>query len=169
MSAAIDSLFDRYERGGMTRRQLVQALVAFALPAGAAAQAAAPAPIVRGLGVNHVQLGVRDVAQSAAFYKRLFGATRGSPTMNAATGMHLALPDGYISISSTGTAGAISHFAVAVDSVDENSAQRLADTINGEWPEAKAKASYQDNDGVWSVLLYDPDGVRLQISRKDGR
>ena len=33
MDSTIDSLFDQYERGGMTRRHLVQALAALVLPA----------------------------------------------------------------------------------------------------------------------------------------
>ena len=54
MDSMIDSLFDQYERGGMTRRHLVQALAVLMLPEKALAQNAAPAstPIVRGLSVN---------------------------------------------------------------------------------------------------------------------
>ena len=67
VDSLIDSLFDRYERGGMTRRHLVQALVALALPTSVLAQDAvpAPAPIVRGLSVNHVQIAVSDAASSS--------------------------------------------------------------------------------------------------------
>jgi len=47
---SIDSLFDQYERGRITRRNLVQALALLVLPAKILAQDAAPAaePIVRG-------------------------------------------------------------------------------------------------------------------------
>ena len=38
MDSTIDSLFDQYERGGMTRRHLVQALAALVLPAKILAQ-----------------------------------------------------------------------------------------------------------------------------------
>ena len=63
MDSMIDSLFDQYERGGMTRRHLVQALAVLVLPERALAQDAAPAPtpIVRGLSVNHVALTVSDI------------------------------------------------------------------------------------------------------------
>jgi hypothetical protein len=66
MDSMIDSLFDQYERGGMTRRHLVQALAVLVLPERALAQDAAPAPtpIVRGLSVNHVALTVSDIQRS---------------------------------------------------------------------------------------------------------
>jgi catechol 2,3-dioxygenase-like lactoylglutathione lyase family enzyme len=172
MDSIVDSLFDRYDRGRITRRHLVQTLAAFALPASTLAQDAAqsPTPIVRGLSVNHVQLAVRDVARSTAFYQRLFGVTKGWPTVNAATGIHLDLPDGYISLSSSADKpGVIGHFAVGVDHIDADAAKRFAEKISSEMPDAQAKASFQENDGVWTVNLNDPDGVRVQISPKDGR
>jgi len=79
MASMIDSLFDRYERGSITRRHLVQALAALVLPATALAQdaAPAPAPIVPGLGVNHVGLSVNDIERSFVFYQKLFGVKKG--------------------------------------------------------------------------------------------
>ena len=64
MDSMIDSLFDQYERGGLTRRHLVQALAVLILPETALAQAAALATtrIVRGLSVNHVALTVSERA-----------------------------------------------------------------------------------------------------------
>jgi hypothetical protein len=139
MDSMIDSLFDQYERGGMTRRHLVQALAVLVLPERALAQAPAPTPIVRGLSVNHIALTVSDVQRSFAFYERLFGVTRGWPATDAGTGIHMDLPDGYISIDSVAEKkGVITHFAVAVDHMDRVAAKRLADKINSELPDAKA-------------------------------
>ena len=172
MDSMIDSLFDQYERGGMTRRHLVQALAVLVLPERALAQdvAPAPTPIVRGLSVNHVALTVSDIQRSFAFYERLFGVTRGWPATDAGTGIHMDLRDGYISIDSvTGQKGVITHFAVAVDHMDRVAAKRLADKINSELPDAKARDSYQANTGGSTVNLRDPDGFFVQISSKDGR
>ena len=78
MDSMIDSLFDQYERGSMTRRHLVQALAALVLPATVLAQdaAPAPAPIVRGLGVNHVGLTVSDIERSFVFYEDYSGSQK---------------------------------------------------------------------------------------------
>jgi catechol 2,3-dioxygenase-like lactoylglutathione lyase family enzyme len=175
MNSMVDSLFDQYDNGRMTRRHLVQALAALVLPAPVLAQAGGRAsgpigPIVRGLSVNHVQLAVSDVPRSFAFYERLFGITKGWPATDASTGIHMDLPDGYISIDSgAGQKGVITHFSVAVEHMDRAAAKRLADKINSELPDAKAKDSYQANTGGSTVNLRDPDGVFVQISSKDGR
>src|SRR5215813_12633665 len=65
MNSMVDSLFDQYERGRMTRRHLVQALAALLLPTSTLAQSAtrARAPIVRGLSVDHMD---RDAAKRLA-------------------------------------------------------------------------------------------------------
>lgn len=169
----IDGLLDRYERGRITRRNLVQGLAAiFALPAGLMAQDAAPAsePIVRGLGVNHVGLTVSDIEKSYDFYHKLFGVTKGWPATNTGTGIHLDFPIGYISVDSTSEKkGVITHFSISIDSIDQDSSKRLADKINEALPDAKARAAFQANDGVSTVNLVDPDGFHVQISPKSGR
>jgi catechol 2,3-dioxygenase-like lactoylglutathione lyase family enzyme len=172
MDSMIDSLFDQYERGRMTRRHLVQALAVLVLPERALAQDAAPAPtpIVRGLSVNHVALTVSDIERSFVFYQKLFGVTKGWPATGAGTGIHMDLPDGYISIDSVAEKkGVITHFAVAVDHMDRVAAKHLADKINSEFPDAKARDAYQANTGGSTVNLRDPDGFFVQISSKDGR
>jgi len=172
MASMVDSLFDQYESGRMTRRGLVQALAALVLPAKILAQdaAPAPAPIVRGLGVNHIGLTVGDIERSYVFYQKLFGVTKGWPATNAGTGIHLDFPIGYISVDSVAEKkGVITHFSVSIDHIDQDSAKTLADKINSELPGANARAAYQANDGVSTVNLIDPDGFHVQISPKDGR
>jgi len=168
----IDAMFDEYERGRLTRRSLVQALALLVLPKKVLAQDAAPdaEPIVRGLGVNHVGLTVSDIERSYQFYHRLFGVTKGWPATNAGTGIHLDFPIGYISVDSVAQQkGVITHFSISVDEIDQDSSKRLADRINAELPDAKAKAAFQPNDGVSTVNLLDPDGFHVQISPIKGR
>ena len=172
MDSMIDCLFDRYERGSITRRHLVQALAALVLPATVLAKDAAlpPAPIVRGLGVNHVGLTVNDIGRSFVFYQKLFGVKKGWPATNAGTGIHLDFPTGYISVDSVAEKkGVITHFSVSIDHIDQDSGKALADKINSELPGAKARPAFQANDGVTTVNLIDPDGFHVQISPKDGR
>ena len=170
---SIDSLFDQYERGRITRRNLVQTLAAmFVLPTKILAQDAPPSsePIVRGLGVNHIGLTVSDIEKSYDFYHKLFGVTKGWPATNAGTGIHLDFPVGYISVDSTAEKkGVITHFSISIDSIDQDSSKRLADKINEALPDAKARAAFQANDGVSTVNLLDPDGFHVQISPKSGR
>lgn len=174
MSSMVDSLFDQYERGTMTRRHLVQALAALILPAAAMAQDKAPAeePLVRGLGVNHIGLTVADVDRSYDFYHKLFGVSKGWPATLSGPGIHLDFPVGYISVDlppAGAPKGVITHFSVSIDRIDQDSSKKLADKINAALPDSKARAAFQSNDGVSTVNLVDPDGVHVQISPKDGK
>lgn len=168
----IDALLDQYDRGRMTRRGLIQAIAMLALPTtilGAEA-AADSAPIVRGLGVNHVGLVVSDMERSYKFYHRLFGVKKGWPAKNDGSGVHLDFPTGYISIDPVaGQKSTITHFSISVEHTDQKSAKQLADKINAELPGANAKAAFQANDGVSTVNLVDPDGFHVQISPINGR
>ena len=119
----IDSLFDSYAAGGMSRRKLVQALAAFAipasLPASLLAQDAAP-PLIRAMTVNHVSISVRDLEVSRKFYEQLLVGTRGWRAANPVKTIHVALPDGYISLTTANDQkGFIDHYSVGVDSMDE--------------------------------------------------
>src|SRR5260370_28025796 len=101
MNSMVDSLFDQYDRGRMTRRHLVQALAALVLPTSTLAQdTRASGPIVRGLSVNHVALTVSDVPRSFAFYERLFGGTNSWPATDAGTGIQMDFPAGDITVGS---------------------------------------------------------------------
>lgn len=169
---SIDSLFDQYDRGRITRRGLMQALAVMVLPTAAlgAGAAAESAPIVRGLGVNHVGLLVGDIERSYTFYHRLFGVKKGWPAQNNGSGVHLDFPTGYISVDTAPTRkSAITHFSISIDHIDQSSGKRLADKINEELPDAKAKSAFQANDGVTTVNLVDPDGFHVQISPIRGR
>jgi catechol 2,3-dioxygenase-like lactoylglutathione lyase family enzyme len=187
MDSMIDSLFEQYDRGGLTRRRLVQALAALVLPASVLTQSAAqttaqnmtqtaaqdtapaPEPLVRGLGVNHIGLTVSDIERSSVFYQKLFGVKKGWPATNAGTGIHLDFPVGYISVDSVApNKGVITHFSISIDHIDQDSGKALADKINAALPDAKARSAFQANDGVTTVNLLDPDGFHVQISPKDG-
>jgi hypothetical protein len=102
------------------------------------------------------------------FMKRLLGVTKGWPATDAGTGIHMDLPDGYISIDSVaGQKRVITHFAVAVDHIDRVAAKHLADKINSELPDAKARDAYHANTGGSTANLREPDGFFVQISSTD--
>src|SRR5580698_7076276 len=94
MLNSIEELVTKYERGAITRRDLVAALATlFITPSTSLAQRD-PAPI-RARTLNHVSISVADVERSAEFYQRVFGMTvksrEGTPGNPVAGGAGLVI------------------------------------------------------------------------------
>ena len=66
----INDLVDGYERGRVTRRELIQALAMLAAAGAGTTASAAP---LRSGSINHVSVLVSDMARSIEFYNRVFG------------------------------------------------------------------------------------------------
>src|SRR5688572_4003732 len=77
----LDGMIESFERGTLSRRELVRALIALAAaqaasvldPIAAAAQTAST-PLVRVRSINHIHFDVSDLKRSADFYAAMFGA-----------------------------------------------------------------------------------------------
>src|SRR5579871_5888040 len=72
MEAIIQSLLNRFEKGALSRRDLVQGLTALAA-AGAAPAAHAQEAGLRGTKIDHISIQVDDLPRSIAFYRETFG------------------------------------------------------------------------------------------------
>ena len=153
----LDTLVASYEKGTLTRRQLLLALAAIAAPAAAGAQAPEGA-VMKARMLHHVNLQVSDVARSEAFYRRLLGLP---PTriVQGPDNHGLDLTDGgLIILQKSQTPGRIDHFCVGVDAFD-------ADRLRG----AAKAAGFERVQGTAAdnFLVTDPDGVRVQVSAVD--
>ena len=74
MTAIIEELLGRYEKGQVSRRHIIASLAALFATSSTAEPQTQPAPIaVRTL--NHVSISVSDVKRSVDFYQSLFGMT----------------------------------------------------------------------------------------------
>jgi catechol 2,3-dioxygenase-like lactoylglutathione lyase family enzyme len=155
----IDVLVTSYERGTLTRRQLLQALAVMATPVAALAQTGS-ASLMKGRNLHHVNVHVSDVVRSEAFYRRLFGF---SPTrrVQGPDNHGFDLPGGgLIILQKSDQPGRLDHFCVGVDDFD---AERLRATVRG--------AGIQGVQGTASdnFVVSDPDGLRVQVSAFDWR
>jgi catechol 2,3-dioxygenase-like lactoylglutathione lyase family enzyme len=173
MLNAIETLVDQFERGGISRRDLVKALLLAALPASAAqAQTPAKAPVVPALSLNHVHLNVLDLDKSIAFYGDVFGAkVRDTSPPNDATLMLPGAPT-WISLTKTtrDTKGSYNHVGFGTNfNIAGGDSVRLSDAINRVYPEAKARPTgpTANGDNTRSIYLSDPSGISLQIVAKD--
>ena len=161
MTESFDRLLKQYEDGKLTRRQLLGALTALAVPTTTRAQAGR----VRARSLNHVNIGVSDVARSETFYRELLGL----PGRRYIVGDAYALdfPDGgLLSLcpveggncsltAGSAVAGEIDHFGVGIDNFN---AQRVASELEAAGIGGVRQA------GQTSVLVSDPDGLIVQLS-----
>ena len=75
MDALIADLIDRYETGGLSRRELIGGLSALAAAGGAGQALAQAPPALKPAAIDHVSILVADLQRSADFYRRVFNLT----------------------------------------------------------------------------------------------
>src|SRR5438093_13441590 len=157
MIDTLDTLVASYEKGTLTRRQLLLALAAIAAPAAAGAQAPGGA-VMKARMLHHVNLQVSDVARSEAFYRKLLGLPL-SRIVQGPDNHGLDLPgSGLIILQRSQTPGRIDHFCVGVDAFDAN---RMRAAIKASGVEG-VQGNAADN-----FFVKDPDGLRVQVSAID--
>lgn len=157
MIEAIESLVDSYEKGAVTRRQLLIALASIAAPAAADAQAP-DAPATKARLLHHVNVQVANVARSEAFYRRLF-ALPASRIVQGPDNHGLDLPGGgLIILQRSDTPGRIDHFCVGVENWNADRLRASASAAGVD----RVIGSAADN-----FFVADPDGLRVQLSAVD--
>lgn len=167
MSAAIEQLVRRYERGRMTRRELVLALTALAAarPAAAAPAAQGAAPI-RVQTMNHVTVVVSDLQRSQEFYQRVLGlplvTTQGTERdWDAPTVPVLAIGGGpeFIALSQ-GDRPHINHFCLGMENFD---AAEVAAQLAQHGIEARIRMRADTDPPAEELMFSDPDGIPVQL------
>lgn len=157
MMAEMDGLLAAYERGNLSRRQLLQALGVLAATGAAAAQAP-PGGLLKGRNLHHVNVRVSTITRSETFYRKLFGF---GPTrvVQGPDNHGFDLPGGgLIILQRSDQPRRIDHFCVGVDNFD---ADRMRTAVRDAGI-GEVQGTAGDN---FSVL--DPDGLRVQISSFD--
>ena len=126
----IEALVDAYEARLLSRRELIAALAAIAVPASAGAaapQTPSLSPVAHGRSLNHASLAVSDVAAAADFYQRLLGIDIVSRPGNG--GINLGLGDGFLGVYKLPNPGTVNHICIGVADYDpERIAARLKET-----------------------------------------
>ncbi len=156
MIGKIEALLGSYERGALTRRQLLCALAIMATPAAGAAQASPG--LMKGRNLHHVNVRVSDIARSEAFYRRLLGAGP-SRRVQGPDNHGLDLPGGgLIILQKSDDAGRIDHFCVGVEDFH---AERMRAGVKS------AGIGAVQGDAADNFSISDPDCVRVQVSAPD--
>jgi len=148
----ICSLLKRYERGLLTRRELIRGLALLS-----ATGATAPAAGFQGAHISHVSVQVSDLARSRDFYSRSLGLS-----VLAEGGLENTVRLGqngraFVILRNGSPAGTVDHFAIGVegfnkDLVTQDLKLRETTPIDG------------GNIGP-GFHVKDPDGFNVQIER----
>jgi catechol 2,3-dioxygenase-like lactoylglutathione lyase family enzyme len=157
MDAIITELVNQFERGGLTRRQLIQGLAALVAAGGISPPSAAQNSGLKATTIDHASVLVSDLQRSAEFYKRIFGLT---PVSEDKANRILRLGAGGTGVDSTivslrqqNPRGLIDHFAISVEQFNRDAVTEVLKQ-NGLTPDQNIEFGFH---------VKDPDGAVVQI------
>lgn len=151
MDQLISDLVTRFERGRLTRRQLIQALTAVAA---AGASTTASAASLKSGSINHTSVLVSDMARSIEFYNRVFGLTvlnEDKPNKISRLGINGKV---LVSLRVEPPAGLIDHFAIGVEGFNREAVTKELQSM-GLTPRENLEFGFH---------IKDPDGANVQIT-----
>ena len=152
MESIISTLVNRFDRGTLTRRELIQGLTMLAA-GGAARAAAAQDAAVKTVKIDHISIQVRDLPRSIRFYQTLFGLHQVSEDKPNEIVRLGATDKTLVSLHHKAPMGIVDHFAIAVEGFNRDAVTQKLEQ-RGINPE-------QDIDAGFHVK--DPEGIRVQI------
>jgi catechol 2,3-dioxygenase-like lactoylglutathione lyase family enzyme len=145
----ISDLVTRFERGRLSRRELIQALAMVA----AAGTTASAAPLRAG-SINHTSVLVSDMPRSIDFYNRVFGLTvlnEDKPHKISRLGIGGRV---LVSLRVEPPPGLIDHFAIGVENFNKEAVTRDLQQM-GLTPHENLEFGFH---------VKDPDGANVQIT-----
>jgi catechol 2,3-dioxygenase-like lactoylglutathione lyase family enzyme len=151
MEAMISSLVSRFEKGGLSRRELVQGL-ALLTAATSAPEAFAQEGALKAAKIDHVSIQVTDLPRAVAFYQKMFGLTvvsEDKPNEIVRLGVGKAL----VSLHHKSPTGIVDHFAIGIEKFNKDSVTRELKAL-GVTPEDNLDAGFH---------IKDPEGMSVQI------
>ena len=150
MEHVISDLVTRFERGRLSRRELIQALTAVAATVGSTASAAA---LTAG-SINHTSVLVSDMARSIDFYNRVFGLSvlnEDKPNKISRLGISGKV---LVSLRVEPPPGLVDHFAIGVENFNKDAVTKTLQGM-GLTPRENLEFGFH---------VKDPDGANVQIT-----
>ena len=153
MESVISNMVSRFEKGGLTRRELVQGLAMLVGVGAGTAAASAQEPVdFKGSIIDHVSIQVADVQKSTEFYTKLFGfKVLSEDKPNGIVRMGFTKP--LVSINPVKPTGIVDHFAIGMTRFNR-------DAVNAY---LKEHGQTSTNNPFQGFSIKDPDGVSIQF------
>ena len=150
MESIISDLVTRFEKGSLSRRELVRGLAM--LVAGGTAAAAQEDLDFKSANIDHVSIQVADLQRSIDFYQKMFGFSVVSQDQPLGI-VRLGNTRTLVSLNRQSPAGIVDHFAIGIPRFSRESAAQYL-TQHGASPL---------NDPYAGLHVKDPDGINVQI------
>lgn len=153
----VAELLNDFERGRISRRQLVQSLALGMVAASVSAPVFAQRKGFKAVGVNHISFGVADYARTRDFYAELLGMTVSEDNGKQC---YLTFGDTVLiprNSREPGRKAVIDHIAYSIEDWDRKQVEE----------ELKRRGLDPKPDYEGSFHVRDPDGYDLQISAKN--
>jgi catechol 2,3-dioxygenase-like lactoylglutathione lyase family enzyme len=150
MESIISNLVSRFEKGSLSRRELVQGLTMLA--ASGTAATAQEAIDFKEANIDHISIQVADLQRSVEFYQKMFGFTVVSEDKPLGI-VRLGNTRTLVSLNRQSPAGIVDHFAIGVPHFSKESAARYV----------TQRGARAEDDPYAGLHIKDPDGVNVQI------
>ncbi len=152
MEAIISDLVNRFEKGALTRRGLIQGLALLSAGGGAAAVGEAQEAGLKGVKIDHISIPTSDLPRSIAFYEKVFGLkVLGEDKPNEISRMGAAKI--IVSLHHKNPTAIVDHFAIGVENFNKDRVTEQLKTL-GITTDENLDAGFH---------IKDPDGMRVQI------
>ena len=150
METIISNLVTGFEKGTLTRRELIRGLAMLAA-SGTAATAAEDSGL-KGAKIDHVSIQVTNLQRSIDFYQKLFGFAVVSEDKNNEI-VRLGVNKTLVSLHHKNPTGIVDHFAIGVEQFNKEAVTREL-KLRGVTPEENIDAGFH---------IKDPEGLNVQI------
>ena len=151
MDSIITDLVTRFDRGSLSRRDLIQGLTVLAA-AGSASQASAQTAPFKSTRIDHISIQVTDMARSREFYEKIFGLKVLSEDKENEI-VRMGVTKIIVSLHRKAPVGIVDHFAIAIDDFDR-------DAVTAEL----AKHGLMPEQNLdYGFYVRDPEGIPVQI------
>jgi predicted enzyme related to lactoylglutathione lyase len=153
MDSVIADIVSRFDRGTLSRRDLIRGLSVIAA-AGAALPAAAQQTPFKSTRIDHISVQTSNLARSVEFYEKVFGLkilNEDKENKIARMGVTKII----VSLHEKQPVGIVDHFAIAIDDFDR-------ERVTAELAKLGLKA---EENLDYGFFVRDPEGVPVQIVR----
>jgi catechol 2,3-dioxygenase-like lactoylglutathione lyase family enzyme len=149
MESMISDLVTRFEKGSLSRRELVQGLALLTASGTAAAQERID---FKSADIDHVSIQVADLQRSVDFYQKMFGFSVISQDQPHGI-IRLGNTRTLVSLNHESPAGIVDHFAIGIPRFTRELATNYL----------KQRGATPLNDPFAGLHIKDPDGINVQI------